>query len=106
MRNTMIETIKHYPQDRFTIASLYDPESGELRIGLAFANKSDVFKKRLGFQKARGRALSSTPTMRMSTGIGLSAKEVTIMTMSLADKISRDPKNFWKEVEKNNRRRK
>jgi hypothetical protein len=102
----MIETIKHYPQERFTIASLYDPESGELRIGLAFANKSDVFKKKLGYQKARGRAISSLPTLIMVTGQRMTAKEVTVMTMGIAEKISRDPKFFWKEVEKNNRRKK
>lgn len=80
----MIETVKHYPQQRFTIASIYDPVTGLIRIGLALASKVDVFKKKVGFQKARGRAISSHPTIEQVIAPNLSPREITRVTEEFA----------------------
>jgi hypothetical protein len=81
----MIETVKHFPDKRFTIASIYDPESGEMKIGLAFAAPEDNFSRKEGYHKAMGRAGSSVPTCSIQGEQRLSPKEITHITIESAE---------------------
>jgi len=96
MEKEMIETVKHYPDQKFTIATLYDPESGEVKIGLAFADPVDNFHKKQGYQKARGRAISSHPTDIGYAGRGFSFKAAVEYTVDFAQFVAKNKSHYQK----------
>jgi len=96
MEKEMIETVKHYPDQKFTIATLYDPNSGEVRVGLAFADPIDNFRRKQGYQKAMGRARSSHPTERSYAGKGFSFKDAVAYTVHLASVVQEHKSHYMK----------
>lgn len=91
----MIETVKHFPQDLFTVASLYEPESGELRIGLSLVCPGDTFSKKVGYRKALGRAMSRTPSILQQVPKNLTPPEITALTIQIAQGLDL---NFFARV--------
>jgi len=98
----MIETVKHYPEYQFTIASIYDPESGEMRFGVSFVAPGDHFVKKVGYQKAMGRAVSSNPIAIRMAEKNLGFKGATAYTEKMAGDIVQDDDPFISEIHNRN----